>query len=199
LKYVYIPEITHVIRSDTLHSLCAALGEHLFVGDVFLVHNYLPWNNAMLPVCVFLSFLHRPARKCFVKTNAQVQTGVPSFSLGPGVSERTDMCQEHIDNITLWWQRRPATCCYLYRQRQLCPLLWPSVAQVNLYTRLWTTLRLFFLKCQVVPQLTVGEVPLVTWEMRTEILVRNPEAKRPLGRPRHRSQDNVEIYLNGIS
>jgi hypothetical protein len=38
------------------------------------------------------------------------------------------------------------------------------------------------------------------WEKRTEyrILVGKPEGKRPLGRPRRRSMDNIKIHLRGI-
>jgi hypothetical protein len=31
-----------------------------------------------------------------------------------------------------------------------------------------------------------------------KILVRKPEGKRPLGRPRHRWEDNIKMYLKGI-
>jgi hypothetical protein len=33
---------------------------------------------------------------------------------------------------------------------------------------------------------------------RGEVLVGRPEGKRPLGRPRHRWEDNVKIYLRKI-
>jgi len=31
-----------------------------------------------------------------------------------------------------------------------------------------------------------------------KILVRKPEGKRPLGRPRHRWEDNIKMYLKEI-
>jgi hypothetical protein len=34
--------------------------------------------------------------------------------------------------------------------------------------------------------------------MRTQFLVGKPHRKRPLGRPRHRQEDNIKIYFREI-
>jgi len=58
------------------------------------------------------------------------------------------------------------------------------------------------------PNIRVGKSRRMTWsqhvacmgEMRNacKILVRKPEGWRPLGRPRHRWEDNVRMYLREI-
>jgi hypothetical protein len=36
------------------------------------------------------------------------------------------------------------------------------------------------------------------WERRIEVLVGKPEGRRPLGRPRHRWEDNIKMHLQEV-